>query len=232
MPEPSPDWPRLVALAAHELRTPVNVVVGYLRMLRQGQAGTLAEPQRALIEAADRSTVRIVDLLGELADLASLESGGTALDRQPVALGELLAHLEPRAAPPESPTIQVLGSVPSVLVDADRARLRVALGTLAVAAQRRDEATGELAALAWVQPDSDQLDVSIALGPRATVAELGPEVRGTWHAFDCWRSGHGLALVLAARLVALHDGAVWTLATHPGRSATLVRLPTSASRAA
>jgi K+-sensing histidine kinase KdpD len=231
VPEPSPDWPRLLALAAHELRTPVNVVMGYLRMLREGQAGTLADAQRALIDAADRSTLRLVDLLGELAELANLESGDI-LDRQPVALADLVSGLSPRGAPPEAPTLPLLEPVPEVTIEADRPRLRTALATIAWAGQRRDEPAADLALRAWVDAERDALDVSIALGPRAILAEVGAGARVTWHAFDAWRSGYGLALVLAARVIALHAGAVWTLATHPGRSATLVCLPTSAGRAA
>ncbi len=221
----------MVALAAHELRTPVNVVIGYLRMLRQGQAGALAEAQQALIDAADRSTVRIIELLGDLADLVGLECGSTPLDRQPTPLTELLGRLDVGAAPPDRPPIQVLAPVPEVLIDADRTRLPGALATLARAGRTRDEHR-ELAARAWIEGDRDELDVSIVLGSRDIVADAGPDARGTWQTFDYWRGGYGLALVLAARTVALHDGALWTLVTRPGRAATLVRLPTSASRAA
>lgn len=232
MPEAAPDWPKLVALAAHELRTPINVVVGYLRMLRQGQAGTLAEAQQALIDAADRSTLRIVELLGELADLAAIESGGVTLDRRTVALDDLVRELaSPGGASAES-TVELLGPVPDVLIDADAPRLRAALAALARASRRRDDLAEPVGLRSWVAPERDQLDISIVLGPPATVAALEPGIRAPWHAFDCWRGGHGLALVLAVRVVAWHDGAVWTLATRPGRTATLVRLPASATRAA
>ncbi len=233
MPEPSPDWPKLLSLLAHELRTPAGVVAGYLRMLLQGRSGDLTDAQRSLVEAADRSSARLTELLDELSDLAKLEADSAPRAGQtPVALAELLSPLRGSGAAREASAITIHGDIPDVAVDADVTRLRRALSALA-AAERRDEAgTIPVVLRSWTEGRSDQLDVLIALGSPDIIREVGPHARATRLPFDCWRGGHGLALALAARVIALHDGAVWTLATRPGSSVTLVRLPETSSQAA
>jgi signal transduction histidine kinase len=50
---------RTLSLTVHELRTPVTVVSGYLRMLLKEQGGPLTEKQRKMLEEAERSCGRI-----------------------------------------------------------------------------------------------------------------------------------------------------------------------------
>lgn len=233
MPEPTQDWPKLLSLVAHELRTPAGVVAGYLRMLMQGRSGGLTDAQRKLVDAADRSSARLTELLDELSDLAKLETDSAPLAGQTsVALAELLSPLRESAAAPEAPAIAIHGEIPDVAVDADVPRLRRALSTLAAAERRDEDGTAPVALRSWTEGRSDRLDVLIALGSPDIIREVGPHARATRLPFDCWRGGRGLALVLAARVIALHDGAVWTLATRPGSSVTLVRLPEASSQAA
>ena len=92
----SPDTevlPRLLSLAVHELRTPVTVVAGYLRMLLREQGGPLTDKQRKMLEEAERSCTRLDSLVAEMSDLGKLESGDAALARQDVDIAGLLAEL-------------------------------------------------------------------------------------------------------------------------------------------
>lgn len=229
MPEPNLDWPKLLSLVAHELRTPAGVVTGYLRLLQQGRAGSLTDAQQKLVEAADRSSDRVSAILDDLSDLAKLESGTVQLARQRAPLPELLAALRPAAA---QFAITVHGDVPAVELEADLARVRRALAALAMAARRSPDDREPVLIRSWESAGLDALDVWIALGSRDAVADVGPHVRGTRLPYDCWRGGHGLDLVLAARVIALHEGELWTLMTRPGSAVTLVRLPAASSQAA
>jgi signal transduction histidine kinase len=232
--EDSPDLPRLLALVAHELRTPAGVVSGYLRLLAQGRGGSLSAQQVKIVEAADRSAARLVELLDEISDLAKIESGETPLSRQTLPLAEVLEALRrrPPGGPAEAMEIAIDGDVPEVDVEVDTVRLREALESLALAARRSPEDRDPIAIRAWEGAGHDELDVLIAIGSPEAVAETGPHARGTRLPYDCWRGGLGLALAIAARVVALHDGEIFTLATRPGTAVTLVRLPTASSQAA
>src|SRR3990172_9081478 len=66
--------PRELSLAVHELRTPVTVVSGYVRMLLCEQAGGVTAPQRTMLEEAAWSGVTI----GDDAVTPSLVEGASA----------------------------------------------------------------------------------------------------------------------------------------------------------
>src|SRR5436309_12716894 len=93
MPVEHNTFPRALALAVHEFRTPVTVVSGYLRMLLKEQGGPLTEKQRKMLEEAERSCGRIGALVAEMSELGKLEGGELAVARQAFDLAPLVAEL-------------------------------------------------------------------------------------------------------------------------------------------
>src|SRR3954469_22808914 len=88
--------PRVMSLAVHELRTPVTVVGGYLRMLLREQAGPLTEKQRKMLEEAERSCGRLNGLVNEMSEFGKLQAGEATMARQEVDIAGLLAELATR----------------------------------------------------------------------------------------------------------------------------------------
>src|SRR5215213_2785447 len=86
-------FPQVMSLAVHELRTPVTVVAGYLRMLLRDQAGPLTDKQRKMVEEADRSCSRIGALVTEMSELGKLESGSLALSGPDFNLSSLITDV-------------------------------------------------------------------------------------------------------------------------------------------
>ena len=67
------DCRRLMALLAHEMRSPGAVVAGYLRMLKT--AGSDLPPrEQKMIEEANRSCGRLMHIVQELSELGELET--------------------------------------------------------------------------------------------------------------------------------------------------------------
>src|SRR5258707_13865702 len=91
-----PRWPKILSLSVHEFRTPMTVVAGYVRMLLTDRAGPLTDPQRRLLEEAEKSCARLSVLLTEVSDLASLDGGTAPFNRQktdpPKALRDALGQ--------------------------------------------------------------------------------------------------------------------------------------------
>ena len=94
-----PRWPKVLSLAVHEFRTPATVVAGYIRMLLKDRAGPLTEPQRRLLEEAEKSCGRLAALLAEMSDLSGLEAGTAPFNR--VAIDLRTALTDAVAALPE-----------------------------------------------------------------------------------------------------------------------------------
>ena len=203
MPDEHTDWPRLLSLLVHELRTPVNVAGGYLRMLLDARAGPIEERQRTMLEHASRSVDAIAALLGEASELARLER---ADQRPPARRGDLGAlareAAEAFAPPPHSQvTVECRSLAAATPIDADLDRLRRALVACMAALARELPEDGRLV-LETAEQDRDA--VVLCLGEARQLESL-PRGDAAWGPLDEWRGGVGLGLAVARRVVA-HGG--------------------------
>jgi signal transduction histidine kinase len=117
---------RLVALACHDLRTPLATVHGFARTLRRVE---LADPAPRYIEMIEAASVQLDDLLEELALVTRIEEG-----RYEPALAEVDSLELVRAAAAEVEHDDVTGTGADVRVDEERTRR--ALGQLIRATRR------------------------------------------------------------------------------------------------
>ena len=60
---------------SHELATPMTPVVGYLRLLLNGELGPLTDLQAKCLNSIEKSTQRLRSLVDTLLDVSSLETG-------------------------------------------------------------------------------------------------------------------------------------------------------------
>jgi signal transduction histidine kinase len=83
-----------VSVASHELKTPINVMIGYLQLLDEGVYGPLnpkqIEVHRTLVVQANT----LLRLVKQLLDVSRFEAGGGRLEPREVKVDHLLAELE------------------------------------------------------------------------------------------------------------------------------------------
>lgn len=84
------DFPRLVSLACHDLRTPLATVFGFARTLTR--MGDLGEPATKYISMIDEASTQLGELLDELGMVARIESGRYEPARIEVGTTELATH--------------------------------------------------------------------------------------------------------------------------------------------
>lgn len=89
----------LLALCAHDLRQPLNVLLGQARLLLSGARGPLADSHRAGLEAIERQGRRLLEMADDLAGLGSLEVGRLGVEREAVDLGALCNEVADGMAP-------------------------------------------------------------------------------------------------------------------------------------
>lgn len=80
-------FPRLVSLAAHDLRTPLATIHGFAQTLVR--MGDLGEPKQRYLEMIDEASRQLAELLDELGLAARIEGGRYEPNLQPVAVLEL-----------------------------------------------------------------------------------------------------------------------------------------------
>ena len=83
-----------VSVASHELKTPINVIVGYLELLQEGIYGEVNPKQGEILATLTKQANSLTRLVKRLLDISRFEASGGKLDVRHVDLNRLLRHLE------------------------------------------------------------------------------------------------------------------------------------------
>ncbi len=83
-----------IANISYELRTPLNAIVGFAEILENQFFGSLNERQLEYSHAIVESSQRLMTLINDILDLASIEAGYLHLDRTETSVCGLLATIE------------------------------------------------------------------------------------------------------------------------------------------
>jgi two-component system, cell cycle sensor histidine kinase PleC len=220
-------FPRTMSLAVHELRTPVTVVAGYLRMLLREQGGPLTDKQRKMLEEAERSCGRISALVAEMSELGKLESGELALQRQDFDLGALVAELASgmHEGSDRGVRLETRGTDRQAMVTGDRTRIGAAIGALMHSALRERGDPGVVTVQCSENGDNGHRWAVVAIGDASSVPSLANRRPEDTASFDEWRGGLGMALPVARRVIEAHGGALWSASRTESRAASGLRLP-------
>lgn len=85
-----------ISIASHELRTPLTVARGYAEMLIEDPS--LPEQVRGLVRGIHKSTLRQVEIMDSMFDIAQLDASTLELHRQDVFLNELVRFVSEELA--------------------------------------------------------------------------------------------------------------------------------------
>ncbi len=83
---------RFFASASHELRSPLNGVIGFSGILLSGAAGALNDEQRRQIDMIRSSGYHLLTLVNDILDLSKLEAGRLQVLFEEVGLDDLLSE--------------------------------------------------------------------------------------------------------------------------------------------
>jgi signal transduction histidine kinase len=83
-----------VSVASHELKTPINVIIGYLELLQEGIYGELAPPQKDILKTITKQANSLTRLVKRLLDISRFEASGGKLDVREIDLRRFLTTLE------------------------------------------------------------------------------------------------------------------------------------------
>ena len=83
-----------VSVASHELKTPINVIVGYLELLQENIYGELNPKQREICATLGKQAQTLTRLVKRLLDISRFEAGGGKLERRQIDLDRFLHAFE------------------------------------------------------------------------------------------------------------------------------------------
>ncbi|MEW2623226.1 HAMP domain-containing sensor histidine kinase [Streptomyces sp. NPDC048106] len=215
----------MVSDIAHELRSPLTNIRGWLEVMRDG----VVDPDPGLLDSLHEEALVLQRIIDDLQDLAAAEAGTLRLHREPLSAGELLDQVAAahRVAADAAGVTLVTEAEPAVWLDADPVRMRQALGNLVSNALRHTPADGTVTLTA--RRDAADAVLTVADTGSGIAAEDLPHVFERFWRAEKSRSrrtgGSGLGLPIVRHLLAAHGGTA-RAASEPGQGAVFtLRLP-------
>ncbi|MEX2100059.1 MAG: HAMP domain-containing sensor histidine kinase [Acidimicrobiia bacterium] len=222
----------LVSEVAHEMRTPLTTIEGYVEGILDG----VFEATEKTLTAIGEETARLERLATDLGSLSRADEGHLELRRSPVDLAGLAADVAERLRPQfddKGVGLQVQRSAPLV-VDVDRDRITQVLTNLLGNALTYTPNGGRVtvttrAAGRGASVEVGDTGVGIAPDDLGRVFDRFYRVRGLSRP----AGGSGIGLTIARSIARAHGGDIYATSSGPERGATFTLvLPVSAPGAA
>ena len=220
-----------LSAAAHDLRTPLTVVLGQAELLER----RLARNPEARVDPASvarivREARRLRDLVSELLDAQRLEQGRAIGDLVPADLFGIIDGVRDRHAGAGA-LVEVEDSDEPVIVAIDRPRIEQVLENLLENAVKYGMPGGE-PPLVRIERRADEALVAVVdhgMGiPEHERARIFERFFRASNAQSVTDTGLGLGLYICRRVVEEHGGRIWHEPTPGGGSTFLIALPLAA----
>jgi hypothetical protein len=218
MDETDPE--RALNLLLHDIRAPLGVAHGYLRLLKENRLNSPDERDRAIALIMD-ALARIGRHCDDAASFAVFPS----LDRLSSSTVEISDFVDRI----EASCVALGADPPSFNIDGDRLTAairggrtdRIAASMAVIFSAARRAARQEATRVAVIARDGEAQFLCGRDEDRSALVSCPPQE------FDAWHGGHGIALPLACRTVTEAGGRVWTFTD--ARGAVGIALPQKAS---
>jgi signal transduction histidine kinase/CheY-like chemotaxis protein len=208
---------RFAAILSHELRAPLNLIVGFSEMMvlsPESYDERLPRSYRSDLHEVYRASRAMLALIEDLLDLAQLEARQLPIERDEVDLGPIIEETLSLARAqfrdkPVAFRLEAPSAIPPVFADSRRMR-QVLLNLLSNAGRFTDQGSVTVR----VQTASDQeLQVTVAdtgMGIAAEgLARIFAEFRQVDRSIQRQHGGTGLGLAVSKELIDLHGGRMW-----------------------
>ena len=214
-----------ISNVSYELRTPLNTIIGFAEILANQYFGELNARQMEYCRGIIGSSERLLTIINDILDLASIEAGRMTLDREPVepkALLDTVAGIMHEWARSQNLRLNVDCPPDLGVLQVDERRLKQALCNLVSNAIKFTPPGGEITIAGRVKDGTVLFSVSdTGIGIAAEDQERVFKEFERGRRPESRRAGAGLGLSLVKRIVELHGGHV-TMESVPNRGTTVI----------
>ena len=218
-----------LAVLAHELRNPLNAILGWLTILRKGRTDErLLTKGLETIEASAKSQDRLIE---DVFDLSRISSGNLSINAEPMFLNDAVAQafeaIRP-AANAKNISLETVAGAETIVILGDFDRIKQAIVNLLSNAVKFTNSGGRVR-LSMICPDS-AVRIIVEDNGRGFSSEFRPHIFDRYAQADKssmgGRSGLGLGLPIVREIVEKHGGKVTAESKGDGLGATFtVYLP-------
>lgn len=207
---------RFFTSISHEMRTPLNAIIGVSEQLK---STPLNEDQQQMSKLLDNSSSMLLSAVNEVLDFSRLETGKLALAKTPFRYKRILSDIASTArilADQKDLTLElVLGDSPDLLLDGDPYRLKqMVMNLIANAIKFTDK--GKVSIQVSLKK-TDEKHIVLLIKVKDTGIGISAENQALiFNEFSQvinsnrsdWQKGSGLGLAISKKLVEMHKGKI------------------------
>jgi signal transduction histidine kinase len=220
----------LLSVMSHEFRTPLNLIVGYAGMLKEGCLGAISEEQQKALERILTSADELFALVMSLLQAAGIEANAVQLKREEVGVSKLLAQLKATLRLPSDKELDLVWDYPADLpvVTTDEDKLKHVLRHLIDNAVKFTP-RGQIKVSSRALPEDKKVEFEVSDTGIGIPREALPVVFEKFQQLDSSvtrpYAGLGLGLYIAKKFTELLGGEL-SVSTELGKGSTFtVALP-------
>lgn len=215
-----------VSVASHDIRSPLNVIRGFVKMIQSSPEGAVFQRETSIML---RSSNRLLQLVNDILDVSKLEAGKVRLALDPVELDAVIEEsartMEFAAREKGQTIITELGE--KTVAEVDESKLMQVMNNL-IGNAVKFTPSGGVVRVAKTVENGDVVILVTDTGPGIPEEEQGM----VFEKFEQARRhqqgiepGSGLGLTICKELVELHGGKI-SVASAAGKGSTFsIRLP-------
>lgn len=217
-----------VAVASHELQTPLTVILGYASFLKKEATGVASEQADAVLQSA----LRLRSLIDDMVNLRHIKTGKAELELESLSLNELVTAITAEfaslaEAKKQNVSVQLASQPP--MVEADRQKLRLVLANLLSNAIKFTPEGGRIQVA--VETKGNEVWISVrdtGIGiPSREQERIFNDFYQVEPSLTRRFEGMGLGLSIAKGMVELHGGRIWVESVEGMGSSFTFALPLS-----
>lgn len=201
----------LLALASHELKTPITTIKGYAQLALRGVAD---EKQRRILSTIDEQANRLTRLINDMLEVSRIQNDSLSLQKERHDLGDIVSDVAENlsATAPDFTITTEIGVEPAPIF-ADRVRIEQVVTNLLQNALKYSGSSRQVDVRLGLAESNDALQVSVRdRGVGIPANQLGHVFERFFRASNVTTEGVkglGLGLYISSEIIAHHNGRIW-----------------------
>ena len=196
-----------IMVASHELRTPIQPILGFAELALKGKIATPHALQKILDEAR-----RLKRLADDILDVSQIEGGKMICKMEDIYINDVIEGVIQSLSPLVPPGVSITADLSPVdgFLKGDTERLRQAFSNILDNAIKFTQA-GNITVSCSKLKDSDKLEIRVSNEGNGIPTEILPRLFGKFVAKDIDgrnKHGTGLGLFITKAIIEGHDGEI------------------------
>ena len=201
-----------INIAAHELRTPVQPILGLSEILQSKERD---EEKRRLVDIIFRNAKRLQGLTEDILDVTRIESHSLRLKKEEFNLNDVIINCINDVTIKNGKNIKLLYEPKDIIVEGDKGRISQVISIL-LSNALKFTTDGSISII--LEKKDSQVTVSIKDTGPGIDSELFPRLFSKFASKSY--SGTGLGLFIAKSIIESHNGKIWGDNNIDGKGAT------------